>query len=567
MSTNTQSTDTTELFSAEEEEDIISKALEMYRDCLDSISAISRELGNPVPEEIIVALAQAGADYRATTVAVSSYVQKLIEDGKDEEFVVGDVLTSKEIIDRIDEVTGTLAVGFTEVFSRLCAGMLNNTIEQTEPVSLLDEIERDTELLSITVVSSLFSVQTIRFYGATIAYMAKPPAALVAEQAKKAMRPYFDFLLEEMCKSERAETMYHQLVESIDVLASKEFESTSLDATMSGEEAEEPEARREAEVRPPKTDTVGLDISKTAQIVYSMTGNDCEIVPNGKPQSFEIGERGKLGSLMVGLSFEDDTGAKLSVQFNEYDWLVSNVVNTLVDACTNNGAGPLKITAQQIVRTLNATPDAHPSPEQIAKVEESLEKMFRANVTIDLANDKTYKEDGPKAWRAHLYDGMNIVDGKMGGKNVSLYVIPQPAVTWQVSKRRHQMFTVPANALETPGKRTTVEQKEIQATLLRRLAPMRGARAESASPVITWAYLYDTHGVDKSDRKRTAAFRKKVLDQLQLWCDQGLILDFYQIKKDHSPVRPDEKRPTIYGVIVETEENREAVESDMARFV
>lgn len=560
-------TDETELFSADEEEDIVSSALGTYNDCLKAISAISKKLGNPVPEEIIVALAQAGEERAAVNAAVHSYVQKYIEQGTDEETAVRDVLTNTEVIDRIDEATGTLAVGFTEVLSLLCGGLLKMRVTESDPTSLLDEIEQDTKRLSGVIVHGLFSVQTVRFYSTNIAYMAKPPAALVAEQAKKAMRPYFDFLLEEMCKSERAETMYHQLVENIDVLASKEFESTSLDATMGDEEDEEPEVRREAEVRPPKTDTVGLDISKTAQIVYSMTGSDCEIVPNGKPQSFEIGERGKLGSLMVGLSFEDDTGAKLSVQFNEYDWLVSNVVNTLVDACTNSGAGPLKITAQQIVRTLNATPDAHPSPEQIAKVEESLEKMFRANVTIDLANDKTYKEDGPKAWRAHLYDGMNIVDGKMGGKNVSLYVIPQPAVTWQVSKRRHQMFTVPANALETPGKRTTVEQKEIQATLLRRLAPMRGARAESASPVITWSYLYDTHGVDKSDRKRTAAFRKKVLDQLQLWCDQGLILDFYQIKKDHSPVRPDEKRPTIYGVIVETEENREAVESDMARFV
>lgn len=256
MSTNTQNTATQEaykdsvasvtadaetdpLFSADEEEDIVSSALSTYNDCLKAISAISKKLGNPVPEEIIVALAQAGAERAAVNAAVRSYVQKYIEQGTDEEIAVHDVLTNTEIIDRIDEATGTLAVGFTEVLSILCGGLLKMRVTESDPTSLLDEIEQDTKRLSGVIVPGLFSVQTVGFYSTNIAYMAKPPVEIVEEQAKKAMKPYFDFLLKEMDKSEKAETLYHQLVELIDTLANNESDSTSLNPTMSDEETEE----------------------------------------------------------------------------------------------------------------------------------------------------------------------------------------------------------------------------------------------------------------------------------------------------------------------------------------
>lgn len=258
MSTNKQSADKEEAykvlmasvttdaeadsFSTATKDDIINGAAHISAKFLESMLEANEKNGNPVPEDAIEALSYAVAESAATSGLANNYVQRLVEEGMDSCDAVDKAFSNKNVIDNVNYATRKLAMYGTSVVQLMCADWLEKRLEMVEPVDALEAIERDVVYMAPQIVTALFNIQTMRFSGPDVMYMTKPQAATVAANAKEAMKPYFDFLLGEMDKSEKAETMYHKLDEYIDQLASKKFDSTSLDSFLRPEgDEEEPE--------------------------------------------------------------------------------------------------------------------------------------------------------------------------------------------------------------------------------------------------------------------------------------------------------------------------------------
>lgn len=255
MSTNTQSTDKEEAykvlmasvtadaeadsFSTATEDDIVNGAAHMGRVFLESMLEANEKNGSPVPEDTIEALAWAVSESAATSGLANNYVQRLVEEGMDAGEAVDKAFSNENVMENVTFATRTVAHGGIHVVQLMCEDWLKKRLAEVEPVDALEAIDHDLCVLTPQIVASLYNIQTVRFDGPNIMYMTKPPADLVAKDVKEAMKPYFDFLLGEMDKSERAETMYHQLVELIDRLASKKFDATSFNSIISGEGAEE----------------------------------------------------------------------------------------------------------------------------------------------------------------------------------------------------------------------------------------------------------------------------------------------------------------------------------------
>lgn len=554
------------LLSADEYDKIVDNALIASDDLRAAMHRANKADGDTVPLSAIDRYAAQFEALEKFMGVANAYANKLINEGMDEADAYDSVsdmaLNVQAISCKRLAILNQYTDAAIEVINLEFKRWIDETIENGGVADQVQFIGVDAMNLVPGYVDEFSRIGAFRLGNSRYTFQQKALPAEIAEYVKTAFAPYFDYLKKKALDSAKAEELYRKLDALIDSEAEKWFEQTDL-----SDVPEKKTGKRRKESRPPKADIVGLDIGRHTQLIYALTGGEEELVADGSPQVFPVSNKnGNFGSLMVGLSFGDDQDAYLSVNFDKYDWLVANAVNTLVEQQARANGAPLEVTAQQVLRYVNATPNAKPSPEQISRIEESLDKMISAVVTIDLTGDTTFEDSDLELVKGHLYDGMKMDRRKIGGVDTNTYYIPATSATWQISKIRKQMFTIPANFLETPGKRTTVEQKEIQATLFKRLAPMRGKNAKKTPFVITWGYLYDAHEVDKTDRKKTAAFRKKVEDQLTLWRDKGLILNFYQIKKNHDPIRPNEKRPTAYGLIVVTEENAEEVRKDLRRF-
>lgn len=489
---------------------------------------------------------------------INREVEKIVEGGTEGDEAVDAVFSNELVIKAYETVVSRYIGAATKAVNSTCSVWIAEKLDAVDDVEAIEAVGGDALKIAPDVVTTFGEMQTFRFVNPQVVFMTKAPADKVAEDAKTALKPYFDYLRKEANTSATAAELYRKLDALVNSEAEKWFAKNDLSDSGNAGERE-----IDAIFKPiPETDRVTLDINRATQIVFPLT-RDERLVANGDMQAFPVSTSKDSGDIMIGLSFANEDGLNLNVSFSGYDWLVSNVVNTLVDNQNSIDGTPLAITPNQLLRFLNATPNANPSDEQIKKVEESLDKMLRANVKINMESDKTAGGDGIKYIEGHLYDGMVKMKERYRGEDINHYYIPQTAKTWQISKSQHRMFTVPASALETPGKRTTVEQKEIQATLLKRLAPMHGSSAKSTSPVITWSYLYEMHNVDRSNFKKTASFRKKVLDQLELWRAREFIEDYYQIKTDKTRVRENERRPALYGVVIVTKENASVIASSV----
>lgn len=235
-------------FSTETSDDIASGAARAGRTFLESMLEANERNGNPVPEDMIHALAWAVSESAATNGLAHQYVQGLIEDGTDEEEAVNSILSGDGIGEQVQNATRVVARGGIEVVSLTCKTWLDETVSRVregggDQLDELGAVENDVEALAPQIVAALYNIQTVRFESPTVMYMTKPQAPTVAKDTKEAMGPYFDYLTEAARRgSGKANKLREELDAYIDRLSDEKFDATLL--------SKEPNGGEQGEVEP-----------------------------------------------------------------------------------------------------------------------------------------------------------------------------------------------------------------------------------------------------------------------------------------------------------------------------
>lgn len=222
--------------------------------------------------------------------------------------------------------------------------------------------------------------------------------------------------------------------------------------------------------------------------------------------------------------------------YTEYDRNVNNAAASLY------AQGVTAFTPAMLYRAMvNLTDAESPSKEQIAEVEQSLDKQRFIRARIDCTDELNQ--------RGITFDGRKITSGKVdtyllamrkieveaGGQRVEAYKMMEQSIIYDYSSLIGQVLTVPASLLSiTEGGqrvRNTKQRIAIKGYLLRRIEVMKGKTGERQSRHIMFDTVYEMIGEADATRQGKERTRKYIFTVLDYWQDQGYIKGYSRLNQ------------------------------------
>lgn len=222
--------------------------------------------------------------------------------------------------------------------------------------------------------------------------------------------------------------------------------------------------------------------------------------------------------------------------YTEYDRNVNNAAASLY------AQGVTAFTPAMLYRAMvNLTDAESPSKEQIAEVEQSLDKQRFIRARIDCTDELNQ--------RGITFDGRKITSGKVdtyllamrkieveaGGQRVEAYKMMEQSIIYDYSSLIGQVLTVPASLLSiTEGGqrvRNTKQRIAIKGYLLRRIEVMKGKTGARQSRHIMFDTVYEMIGEADATRQGKERTRKYIFTVLDYWQDQGYIKGYSKLNQ------------------------------------
>ena len=310
-----------------------------------------------------------------------------------------------------------------------------------------------------------------------------------------------------------------------------------------------------------------------------ITGNFSKKENNGQLSFWTgVNQAGAAGKTPVvvtmALSFTREN-TTLSCRMNAFDNAVYNAISTafFYHKLTNDGK-PFCITPQEIWRLMTGTQDAskNPSPGQVKRVCDSMDKMRFTRLYMDISNEMeafnlTFDDKRLTKGRIDTYllksDKVSFTTEK--GKEVVGYRIDNEPILYTYNKAKDHILFVPFNLLDTS--QTTGNEGstiEIKNYLLQQIQLMYNGLRNSCR--ILYKTLYSAtgladpeHRIDRNEyanentyktkiKQEAKKDREKITSILEAWKAKGYIKDFAPIQKSRAFIGVDitlqEKDPT-----------------------
>lgn len=278
------------------------------------------------------------------------------------------------------------------------------------------------------------------------------------------------------------------------------------------------------------------------------------IVDVGKV-TLEVNRRGakKLIETTCILSYEGDNVKLTGRQaFTQYDRSVYDAVSTLYVA----GDPAHVITPAQVYRTMTGT-DSTPSPQQLAAVTRSLDKMrfirARINCTDELrARRITLNSQQINHGEIDTYLlTAEAVRVEAGGNKITAYKVIKTPILYEYASAIGQVLTLPAavidvkklnrdGSISTRSMPSTEDRIVVKSYLIRRIEGMKGKNGLHKNTIPLYDYerdgethegLYSIAGRADADRKEQQRLRDDVEAMLAYWAAAGFIKGFKVLTK------------------------------------
>ena len=280
-------------------------------------------------------------------------------------------------------------------------------------------------------------------------------------------------------------------------------------------------------------------------------------IASGRKVDIEVSAKGAKKSVKsnVMLQYEGSNVELVGRRpITEFDRSVYNAVTSLY---VYGDQGHVYTPAQIFRAMVNADETENPSPQQIAAVEDSVDKMRFTRAYIDCTEEL-------KARRA-TYNSKQINKGQVdtylltaykvsvqaGGHTVTAYEIVRPPILYEYSSAVRQVLTLPASMLEIKllgeGGGTTsrslpmTEQRIIiRDYLLRRIEGMKGENSLTNTSISLYSYekngekhpgLYARIGKENGAKIELMRIRADVKKMLDYWKSVDFIAD-YRIEQE-----------------------------------
>lgn len=300
-----------------------------------------------------------------------------------------------------------------------------------------------------------------------------------------------------------------------------------------------------------------------------------EVAGQGAAFDLVVMNRGKPSEVTAStlITLETDENITFSGKpYTQYDRAVHDGVVSLYCECKRRGLPPIitPLKVYQII-TGNASDNDSPSPQRMASITKSLEKMRRGirvkvDATEEMQRRRITDDEGNPITRFVLDDtllSLRGVEAKAGNKEVKAYMITAEPLLYSYSRTIGQVLTAPAAILNIKdGTGATIANTDsrisIKTYLWQRIAVMKHDEQEAAealrkhndrrrkdksieekplaafrkqSRTILFETLFKESGQETTDRRTQMKNRDFTTDVLQYWKQAGYIKDYEQQTK------------------------------------
>lgn len=281
----------------------------------------------------------------------------------------------------------------------------------------------------------------------------------------------------------------------------------------------------------PKQDTVK---PRTQIDPNSKLANKITLLANGETVNLDVSgpQEKKAVNTVVTLEYEGE-GIELAKPMTQYDREVHNAVTTLWKA------GNTSFTARQVWHTLTDTDTKKPpSTEQVARIEESIDKQRFTRAVVDFTEEARGREltlDGESVTSykidAYMLNAEKHTIETANGRTVEGYTITRPPVLYQHASIFGQVVTYPMRYLKAAGRvgQNSEENIVIRKYLLRRIGMAKGRG--HASKRIKYSSVYEKAGIAEPDKKQRKRINDFVISCLEALAKEGAIKGFTEYKE------------------------------------
>lgn len=159
---------------------------------------------------------------------INREVEKIVEGGTDGKTAVDAVFSNELVMKAYETVVNRYIGSATAAVKSTCDAWIAEKLEAVDDVEAIEAVGGDALNIAPDVVTTFGEMQTFRFVNPQIVFMTKAPADKVAEDAKSALDPYFNYLRKEANTSATAAEFYRKLDALIDDRAASWFNETDL---------------------------------------------------------------------------------------------------------------------------------------------------------------------------------------------------------------------------------------------------------------------------------------------------------------------------------------------------
>ena len=295
-----------------------------------------------------------------------------------------------------------------------------------------------------------------------------------------------------------------------------------------------------------------------------------EVAGQGAAFDLVVMNRGKSSEVTAStlITLEADENITFSGKpYTQYDRAVHDAVVSIYCECKRRGLTPI-ITPLKVYQTItgNASDKDSPSPQRMASITKSLEKMRRGihvkvDATEEMQRRRITDDEGNPITRFVLDDtllSLRGIEAKAGNKEVKAYIVSAEPMLYYYSRLIGQVLTAPAAMLNIKdGTGATIANTDsrisIKTYLWQRIAVMKHDEQEAAealrknnarrqkdksieekplaafrkqSRTILFETLFKETGQESSSRNTQQDNRDFSFQVLQYWKQQGYIKDF-----------------------------------------
>lgn len=276
--------------------------------------------------------------------------------------------------------------------------------------------------------------------------------------------------------------------------------------------------------------------TKYIQLNSRVTNKLGLVKPNTEQAINAWGKRAGSPKVYITLEYDEDV-VSTSREITPCDKLYLNAVASLWDATDK------AITTRQVWAALTGS-NQNPSPAALEKVEQSLDKMIRTMVTLDIEeqvdrarNPLQYQDEVLSAHiETHLLEATKVTLTSANGRSVTGYVLKDAPVLFKYDMSIKQVISMPQDVLIAANNANSNSERNL---LMRDYIYNRIMRHDKSNPekrYINYESIFKAAGYEHPGYQQARNMRRAIAACLDAYKETGVILAWhpYQSMRDKS---------------------------------